>query len=258
MLNPLLVIARKEILDHSRDRRSVLSAALYALMGPIVVSLVAFRLPRAGPQNNPLPGLMSVFALVAACTGGMGVAMDTLAGERERRSLLPLLLNPVSRRDAIAGKWLAVTAFSAAGLVLNLAGFGATWRIAGMSAPNGIPLLLVICVGLVPLTLLASALELLISTNCRTTKEAQTWLSLAVFVPMLLGMAIVFYPHSIPPWWRAVPVAGQQLQLMLSLHSGEVRVAQPLILGGTTIAAAVLVIIAAAKRLQRGDVVYGD
>lgn len=258
MLSPLFVIARKEILDHSRDRRSVVSAALYALMGPIVVSLVAFSLPKGG-QNNPLPGMMSVFALVAACTGGMGVAMDTLAGERERRSLLPLLLNPVSRRDVMAGKWLAVAVFSATGLVLNLAGFALTWRIARMPwSGNGIDLFLAVCAGLMPLTLLSSALELLISTNCRTTKEAQTYLSLAVFVPMLLGMALVFYPHSIPLWWRFVPVAGQQLQLMLSLQGGAVRFAQPLILGWTTIGAAVLVVMAGAKRLQRDDVVYGD
>jgi sodium transport system permease protein len=258
MLSPLLVIARKEILDHSRDRRSVVSTALYALMGPIVVSLVSFSLPQAGPRNNPLPALMSVFALVAAFTGGMGVAMDILAGERERRSLLPLLLNPVSRRDVITGKWLAVAAFSAVGLVLNLTGFALTWRIAGMSRPANWPYLLSdVCAGLIPLTLLSSALELLISTNCRTTKEAQTWLSLAVFVPMLLGMGIVFYPHSIPLWWRFVPVAGQQLQLMLALQPAAPSLAQPLILGCTTIAATLFVVLAAGKRLHRDDVVYG-
>lgn len=93
MLTPSLLIVRKEIMDHLRDRRSVISAALYALMGPIVGSLVSFSLPEGagGHAGNPLPRLMSVFALVAAFTGGMGVAMDILAGERERRSLL---LNP--------------------------------------------------------------------------------------------------------------------------------------------------------------------
>lgn len=259
MLNPSLLIARKEILDHLRDRRSIVSAAVYSLMGPIVVSLVSLSLPKGGPANNPLPALMSVFALVAAFTGGMGVAMDILAGERERRSLLPLLLNPISRRDVTTGKWLAVTGFSAAGLLLNLAGFAMTWRIAGMSVPaNGPYLLLTLVAGLVPLTLLSSAFELLISTNCRTTKEAQTYLSLAVFVPMMLGMGMVFYPRGVPGWWRFVPVAGQELQLMMSLRSGSAWFLEPLILGWTTIAAAVLIVIAAANRLQKDDVVYGN
>jgi sodium transport system permease protein len=259
MLSPSLLIARKEIRDHLRDRRSIVSAALYALMGPIVVSFVSFSLPKAGPAGSPLPGLMSVFALVAAFTGGMGVAMDIITGERERRSLVPLLLNPVSRRDVTTGKWLAVTAFSAAGLLLNLAGFAATWAIAKMPAPANWPYLLVVLVSaLLPLTLLSSALELLISTNCRTTKEAQTWLSLIVFFPMLLGMGIVFYPRAIPEWWRFLPIAGQQSQLMLSIRGGTAHFLQPLILGWITIGAAVLVVMAAANRLQRDDVVYGD
>lgn len=259
MLSAFLVIARKEIVDHVRDRRSVLAGALYALMGPIVVSLVSFSLPKGGPGGNPLPGLMSVFALVAAFTGGMGVAMDTLAGERERRSLLPLLLNPISRRDVTVGKWLAIAAFSIAGLLINVCGFAATWAIAGMPAPTNWPYLLTtLATGLLPLTLLSAAVELLISTNCRTTKEAQTLLSLAVFVPMLLGMAMVFYPRAIPAWFDLLPVAGQQLQLLRSLQGGSASFLQPLILGWITIAAAVAIVTAATNRLQRDDVVYGN
>ncbi len=259
MLNAFLVIARKEILDHLRDRRSVFSSSLYALMGPIVVTLVSFSLPKGGPGGNPLPALMAVFALVAAFTGGMGVAMDILAGERERRSLLLLLLNPISRRDIAIGKWLAVSAFSIAGLLLNVFGFAVTWTVARMPAPTNWPYLLTaLTAGLLPLTLLSAALELLISTNCRTTKEAQTLLSLAVFVPMLLGMAMVFYPRAMPAWLYLLPVAGQQLQLLLSLRGGSANFLQPLILGWTTLAAAVAIVVAAANRLKRDDVVYGN
>lgn len=112
MPNPSLVIARKEVVDGLRDLRSVISSLLYALMGPFVVGLVAFanRADTAAPSGtSPLPGMMSVFMLVAAFVGGMNVAMDTVAGERERRSLLPLLLNPVRRLDIVIGKWQAVS-----------------------------------------------------------------------------------------------------------------------------------------------------
>src|ERR1039458_3641612 len=51
--------------------------------------------------------MMSVFTLVAAFVGGMNVAMDTVAGERERQSLLPLLMNRVRRREIVVGKWRA-------------------------------------------------------------------------------------------------------------------------------------------------------
>src|ERR1035438_8480983 len=86
----------------------------------------------AARVDGVLIGMMSVFTLVAAFVGGMNVAMDTLAGERERRSLLPLLMNPVRRREIVLGKWLAVGLFSFADLILNLAGFAIVFASAGM------------------------------------------------------------------------------------------------------------------------------
>jgi sodium transport system permease protein len=64
--------------------------------------------------------MLSVFTLVAAFSGGMNIAIDTIAGERERRSLIPLLLNPVPRADIALGKWLAAGLFALAGLLINL------------------------------------------------------------------------------------------------------------------------------------------
>src|ERR1039458_2267716 len=61
----------------------------------------------AARVDGVLIGMMSVFTLVAAFVGGMNVAMDTVAGERERQSLLPLLMNRVRRREIVLGKWLA-------------------------------------------------------------------------------------------------------------------------------------------------------
>src|ERR1700733_1278570 len=132
MLNQSLVIARKEVIDGLRDTRSVISSLLFALMGPLVVGLVSLAPGIKGSSGSPLVGLMSVFTLVAAFAGGMNVAMDTVAGERERRSLLPLLLNPVHRGDVVLGKWLAVSLFSIVGLAVNLLGFWAVFVTSGM------------------------------------------------------------------------------------------------------------------------------
>ena len=129
MLSPTLVVARKEAIDSLRDTRSVISSLMYALMGPAVIFMVSM----AVHVDAVLIGMMSVFTLVAAFVGGMNVAMDTVAGERERRSLLPLLMNPVRRREIVLGKWLAVGLFSFAGLILNLAGFAIVFASAGMA-----------------------------------------------------------------------------------------------------------------------------
>ena len=136
-MSPRLTIAAKEIRDHLRDRRSLVSAAMFSLMGPAVILLVS-QSPAAG-KGGPavLLGMMSVFTLVSSFTGGMYLAMDSTAGERERGSLVPLLLNPVSRLDLVIGKWLAASAFALAGLALNLAGFTLAFEWAGVVPPNG-------------------------------------------------------------------------------------------------------------------------
>jgi sodium transport system permease protein len=71
---------------------------MYALMGPAVIFMVSMAVRMAVGKDAVLIGMMSIFTLVAAFVGGMNVAMDTVAGERERQSLLPLLMNPVRRR----------------------------------------------------------------------------------------------------------------------------------------------------------------
>jgi sodium transport system permease protein len=207
--------------------------------------------------DGVLIGMMSVFTLVAAFVGGMNVAMDTVAGERERQSLLPLLMNPVRRRDIVLGKWLAVALFAAAGLVLNLAGFAMVFAPAGVHPPAGGPrLLLALAAGILPLALLAASLQLLISTICRSAKEAQTYLSMLVFLPMGLGLFQVFFPGA-HAWFALLPVMGQQLQLEHWMKGTAAPFVSAAALGCFTAALALLVLQVAANRLHRDEIVYG-
>ena len=255
MLNPVLIIARKEAVDSLRDTRSVVSSLLYALMGPAVVFMVS----RAVRVDGVLIGMMSVFTLVAAFVGGMNVAMDTVAGERERQSLLPLLMNPVRRREIVLGKWLAVGLFSAAGLILNLAGFAMVFACGGVHLPVSAPrLLLAVAAGILPLALLAASIQLLISTVCRAAKEAQTYLSMLVFLPMGLGLFQVFFPAAARGWFAFLPVIGQQLQLERWIKGGAAPFGPAAALGCLTAALAVLVLEVAANRLHRDEIVYGN
>lgn len=255
MLNPILVVARKEIVDSWRDTRSVISSLMYALMGPAVVGMVSM----ATRVDGMLIGMMSVFTLVAAFVGGMNVAMDLVAGERERQSLLPLLMNAVRRRDILLGKWLAVGLFALAGLVMNLAGFAMVFAGTGMRAPVGWPRLLpAIAAGILPLAWLAASLELLISTVCRAAKEAQTYLSMLVFIPMGLGLFQVFFPAAARGWFVFLPVVGQQLQLERWMKGAAAPFGYAAALGCFTGALALLVLEVAVRRLHRDEIVYGS
>jgi sodium transport system permease protein len=249
-----LIVARKEILDHLRDWRSLLSGMLYALMGPLVVMVVSFSGLGAG-KPTLLLSLMSVFALVSAFTGGMAVAMDITAGERERRSLVPLFLTPIASRDVVLGKWLASCAFALGALAINITGVAVVMalRAPGSLVANVALLASWVFLGLVPLACLAAALQLLVSASCRTTKEANTWLTFVVFVPMLAGMLVVFYP-LVGSGWFALPVLGQQLIVQRALGGAPPTLFQGVSLAVVTAGVTIPALAGVARVLSRDQV----
>lgn len=259
MLRQALTIARKELWDGVRDVRPLLSSFLYCLMGPGIVFIVSFSLKGKGQaESGPvLIGMMSVFVLVSAFVGGMNVAMDVLAGERERQSLLPLLMNVVKRRDVVLGKWLAISCFSTAAVVIDLAAFLLVLASAHVPAAGMKGWLLVLASGLIPLALFAAAVELGVSTICRTMKEAHTYLSMLVFIPMAVGMFLVFFPQANRNWIHAMPLMGQQWQIEHWARGGGIPLLQALVLAVITAALTGLTLWIAANLLERDDVVYG-
>ena len=70
-----------------------------------------------------LLGMMSYFFIFALLMGGMYLAIDTTAGERERGSLEPLLALPVTREQLLFGKIAATCLFMALSLALSLTSF---------------------------------------------------------------------------------------------------------------------------------------
>jgi sodium transport system permease protein len=203
--------------------------------------------------------MMSVFTLVAGFSGGMNIAIDTIAGERERRSLIPLLLNPVPRADIALGKWLAVGLFALAGLLINLLGSEVVLATSGMRLYTPWPrLAFSMVLAVLPLPFLAAAIQLSLSIFCRAVKEAQTYLSMLVFVPMGIGMLLVFFPAARKPLFGFLPLLGQQLDLQRLMDGRDVPLFPCLVLGYLTLALALAVVLLSSKRLQRDEIIYGD
>ena len=266
MLSQSLIVARKELLDHARDVRSVASAALYALMGPAVVLIVLIARTQqdsGASAGQPWSTMAAVFALMTAFTGAMAVATDLIAGERERRSLLPLLVSSCSRVDLIAGKWLAASVFALGGLFVSVLAFGLVFASAGL--PSLPPLsILLMAPAFVTLAMLAAAVEILISTTCRNVKEANTYLSMLVFVAMGVAMWLAFRPDAAQGWWRTVPLLGQQRLLELGFSAGAssswqsaLVAIQSVLLTFTTAAFTVLALAVTWSVFRRDEAVYG-
>jgi sodium transport system permease protein len=114
-----------------------------------------------------------------------------------------------------------------------------------------------VTLALIPLVLFASAVELLISTWSRNIKEAHTYLSLVIFLPMVIGMFLVFFPHMASTWlW--LPVAGQQLLIDLLTKGAPVSLVSTLPLSLITTASAALVLLATTRLLHRDEFVHGS
>jgi sodium transport system permease protein len=267
VLSQSLIVAHKELLDHARDVRSVASAALYALMGPAVVLIVLIARTQkdsAASTGQPWSTMAAVFALMTAFTGAMAVATDLIAGERERRSLLPLLVTSCSRVDLVAGKWLAASIFALGGLFVSALAFGLVFAFGAMpSSPSSSILLM--APAFVALAMLAAAVEILISTTCRNVKEANTYLSMLVFGTMGVAMWLAFRSDAAQGWWLVMPLVGQQRLLELGFSAGSssswqtaLVAIQSVLLTFTTAVLTVLVLAATWSVFRRDEAVYGS
>jgi sodium transport system permease protein len=167
--------------------------------------------------------VLPVFLLVSAFVTGMSLAIDTTAGERERRSIEPLLLTGAPAMEIGVGKWAAVALMNVGGLVLTLVCAAAILtrlplEDLGVRLDSLGSLSLSVLAAGVPLAFVASALQVAAATHARTFKEGQTYLSMLLFVPMVIGMLSAF-SHSEPAAWRlAVPVLGQHQILAAALR----------------------------------------
>lgn len=134
------------------------------------------------------------FTLVMlAFMGGLYVAIDTTAGERERNSFEALMLNPVSRAAVAFGKLGAVSFFAWLALATAAVGLIALPHVLPTRALDvplrlDVPTVLAAIVLLIPLTTFAGALQTFVATRAKGFKEAQATLSYVVLVPIFPAM----------------------------------------------------------------------
>jgi sodium transport system permease protein len=158
------------------------------VLRPINVDEVDVSTPSG--RSAILLGMMSYFFIFALLMGGMYLAIDTTAGERERGSLEPLLSLPVTRDQLMLGKIAATCVFMAVSLLLSLCSFYVALKFMpleqlGMTPNFGPPVLLAAFFVLLPFVLLGASLMTLVASFTKSYKEAQTWLSIVLIAPTL-------------------------------------------------------------------------
>ena len=197
-----------------------------------------------------------IFLLMSAFIGGMNVAIDTTAGERERGSLETLLVHAVPRTDLVVGKWMAAVAFNLLAVVLTLFFSFLVLRWDRLQRMD-IPVALRVDDALRLLALLVPAIQMLIALFARSFKEAQTQLSLLMFLPMIPGMLLSFQSFEPKPWMRAVPILAEQV-VMRDLLYGKIIAPSALALTvGATLALAAVCLGVTSRLLHHERIVLG-
>ena len=223
-------VDRARTLLNTYSRQTGAQRLLARGISPVITSALSLEMVDVStPESQSLIflNMMPYFIVMVVFMGGMYVIIDATAGERERGSLEPLLINPIPRREIVIGKLLASLPFAVLGVAVTLIAFGLSFNVfpvedyLGFQLALDVNALLGIFLISLPMVLLASALQTVIVTFTRSFKEAQTYVGFLPLIPALPGLGLAFLPVKPALWMMLIPTFGQQI-LINQLMRGEV------------------------------------
>ena len=187
--------------------------------GVTPLKLEEIEISTAQQRAAQVLSFIPMFIILAAFVGGMSIATDSTAGERERGSLEALLVNPAPRMAIVAGKCIAAGLIAMTAVVLTttlaaniprflpLQDMGIRFRIGGDEFVG-------VLAAMLPMCLFSASLQAAVSTLARSFKEAQSYMGVLVLLPMLPGMISAVSTIGQEPWMYLVPVLGQHVLVM--------------------------------------------
>jgi len=176
-------------------------------------------------RATQITGMLPYFVMMAVLYGALNAALDTTAGERERGSLEPLLMNPLERWVLVLGKWGAVASVGMLIAVLSSLSFlPGQWVLRSDTLAAmfqyGLREASMFLVVLLPFAAAVSALLMAVAIRCKSFKEAQASATVVMLAASLLPLINVFSLGSESPWYLWVPALSQNV-LMTHVLKGE-------------------------------------
>ncbi|MBX3698070.1 MAG: ABC transporter permease [Dokdonella sp.] len=244
----------RRILDGYGQRTSTLRVVARGLSPTILRPLVVADRDQSTAQarGGMMFSMLPYFFILGAFIGGMALAIDTTAGERERQSLEPLFANPVARSRILLGKLGATSAFALTTLLLSIIAFSFAGQFMpteklGMTLSIGPHFALLTLLAMLPLVFLIASLQTLAAAFAKTFREAQTYLSLLMFVPAVPTMLMSLFPFKVETWMYAVPLVGQQITITRLMRGENVAASEVALCFACTSLAALLVYLVTAR-----------
>jgi sodium transport system permease protein len=203
-----------------------------------------------------ITAMIPMFIIMAVLYGALTAALDSTAGERERGSLEPLLMNPVQHLALVIGKWCAVVILGmTVALISSLSFIPAQWFIQSDSlqamfqfGPSEMFAFLLLQV---PLAAGLGAVLMALAIRSKTFKEAQAGSGLVITLVGLAPMISMLNPGGDASWYLWVPGLAQNTLMMLVLKGESLSLVKvlPGVLVGLLLVVSCLVYVARSMRL---------
>lgn len=254
--------------DAIRSYSSYIGILRLSLRGvsPEVIRVIQIEeVDTATPQSQALIflSMLPYFIIFAIFNGASPVITDATAGERERGSLEPLLINPLPRGWVVIGKLLSAIPFAIITLLITLGGFAAVFQILPIEDLLGVQIgfdigaLTAVFLVSLPIVFLACALQTLIASYVKTTKEAGTYLPFVGLIPALPGIALAFLPVKPELWTMLIPTFGQQILINQFLRAEPISGMNILISASVTIIVSLVITFIAVKLYEGERIITG-
>jgi sodium transport system permease protein len=201
-----------------------------AVLNPLPVSVHPLSSPVQAAGNAFLSFFLPYILITMCLTGGLSAALDSSAGERERKTLESLLLTPAPRAQVLAGKIIAVSTISllaagAAIVSMLLALSQIKFAAGGGSLSSGLsPLAAGVMVWLAILLAASfSSVTLALGTLARNFRQGQAYATPLYFITIFPASIVLFIPDFNPsPAYYLIPILNAVLVLRDAIVHGVV------------------------------------
>lgn len=197
------------------------------LMSPLQVQTA--DISKASFLNKVMGNMVMLLFTLAPFVVGLSVALDALAGERERQSLASLMALPISGGTVTIGKWAMVASFGLIGslatmtvnlIALNLIPADMLPFALKVTAPG----LMLAIFQMITLCMFVASLQLVVSIHAKSFKEGQTYMSMMMMVPAVVGYAKIYGDSKLPEFVNYLPIFSDMESLGSIFFAGVVDI----------------------------------
>ncbi|MCP3675253.1 MAG: ABC transporter permease [Gammaproteobacteria bacterium] len=261
-------VTQRRIKSLIREYSRIIGLSRLQLRGisPIILNAVFVEdhdVSTAQSKGAQLMTFLPYALILGLFMGSMYLAIDTMAGEKERNSLESLLLNPIKRSHLLIGKLFATISFGLMTMTITLITFKLVMPFMpleelGMTLNLGFKNITILTLVLAPLAVLAGSLQTIVATFSKSFKEAQTYVNLLIFVPMIPSMALMLMPVKEKLWMMSIPVLSQNLVINQIMRGEPVTIISIIVTIVSSLVVGIIFALAAIKLYNRESLLFSN